>query len=55
MLEGKDNEENAVRRFIEWFGDCPMVAHNAKFDVSFLEMAYKSITLEHLLIRYRYS
>ena len=41
MLEGKDNEENAVRRFIEWFGDCPMVAHNAKFDVSFLEMAYK--------------
>lgn len=41
MLEGKDNEENAVKRFIEWFGDCPMVAHNAKFDVSFLEMAYK--------------
>ena len=41
MLEDKDNEENAVRRFIEWFGDCPMVAHNAKFDVSFLEMAYK--------------
>ena len=41
MLEGKDNEENAVRRFIEWFGDCPMVAHNAKFDVSFLEMAYR--------------
>lgn len=41
MLERKDNEENAVRRFIEWFGDCPMVAHNAKFDVSFLEMAYK--------------
>ena len=41
MLEGKDNEENAVRRFIEWFGDCPMVAHNAKFDVSFLEMTYR--------------
>ena len=41
MLKDKDNEENAVRRFIEWFGDCPMVAHNAKFDVSFLEMAYK--------------
>ena len=33
MLEGKDNEENAVKRFIEWFGDCPMVAHNAKFDM----------------------
>ena len=45
MLKGKDNEENAVKRFIEWFGDCPMVAHNAKFDVSFLEMAYKKYNL----------
>lgn len=45
MLEGKDNEETAVKRFIEWFGDCPMVAHNAKFDVSFLEMAYKKYNL----------
>jgi len=45
MLEGKDNEENAIKRFIEWFGDCPMVAHNAKFDVSFLEMAYKKYNL----------
>lgn len=45
MLEGKDNEENAVKRFITWFGDCPMVAHNAKFDVSFLEMAYKKYNL----------
>ena len=45
MLVGKDNEETAVKRFIEWFGDCPMVAHNAKFDVSFLEMAYKKYNL----------
>ena len=45
MLDGKDNEENAVKRFIEWFGDLPMVAHNAKFDVSFLEMAYKKYDL----------
>ena len=45
MLEGKSNEEEAVKRFIEWFGDCPMVAHNAKFDVSFLEMAYKKYNL----------
>ncbi len=45
MLIGKDNEENAIKRFIEWFGDCPMVAHNAKFDVSFLEMAYKKYNL----------
>ncbi len=45
MLKGKDNEENAVKRFIEFFGDLPMVAHNAKFDVSFLEMAYQKYNL----------
>ena len=45
MLQDKDNEENAVKRFIEWVGDLPMVAHNAKFDVSFLEMAYKKYNL----------
>ena len=45
MLADKDNEENAVKRFVEWFGDCPMVAHNAKFAVSFLEMAYKKYNL----------
>jgi len=41
MLKDKDNEENIVRRFIEWIGDLPMVAHNAKFDMSFLEAAYQ--------------
>ena len=45
MLEDKDNEENAIKRFIEWFKDLPMVAHNAKFDVSFLEMCYKKYNL----------
>ena len=45
MLADKDNEENAIKRFIEWFGDLPMVAHNAKFDVSFLEMAYRKYNL----------
>lgn len=45
MLKGKDNEENAIKRFIEWFGDLPMVAHNAKFDVSFLEMCYQKYNL----------
>ena len=45
MLKDKDNEENAIKRFIEWFGDLPMVAHNAKFDVSFLEMAYQKYNL----------
>lgn len=45
MLKDKDNEENAVKRFIEFFKDYPMVAHNAKFDCSFLEMAYKKYGL----------
>ena len=45
MLEGKDDEETAIKRFIDFFGDLPMVAHNAKFDVSFLEMAYKKYNL----------
>ena len=45
MLEGKPNEEEAVKKFINWVGDLPMVAHNAKFDVSFLEMAYNKYNL----------
>ncbi len=45
MLKGKDNEENAIKRFIAWFKDYPMVAHNAKFDCSFLEMAYQKYNL----------
>ncbi len=45
MLKGKDTEENAIKRFIEFFKDYPMVAHNAKFDVSFLEMAYQKYGL----------
>ena len=45
MLKDKDNEEKAVKRFIKWFKDLPMVAHNAKFDVSFLEMAYRKYDL----------
>lgn len=45
MLADKDNEENAVKRFIEWTGDLPMVAHNAKFDTSFIKMAYQKYNL----------
>ena len=47
MLVGKMNEEEGVKKFIEWIGgeNVPMVAHNAKFDVSFIEMAYKKYNL----------
>lgn len=40
MLKGKGNEKDGVIKFMNWVGDLPMVAHNARFDLSFLEMAY---------------
>lgn len=39
MLAGHDSEENVTRRFLEWTGDLPMVAHNAKFDIGFISAA----------------
>ncbi len=45
MLKDCPSEEEAVKEFINWTGDLPMVAHNAKFDSSFLEMAYKKYNL----------
>ena len=45
MVKGKDNEEVVTRKFLEWTGNLPMVAHNAKFDISFLEMAIKKYDL----------
>ena len=40
MVEDKDNEENVTKRFKTFIGDLPLVAHNAKFDISMLENAY---------------
>ena len=45
MVKGKDDEETVTKRFLEWIGDLPMVAHNAKFDISFIEMAMKKYNL----------
>ena len=45
MLEGKGNEEDTVKNFINWVGDLPMVAHNAKFDISFINSAYRKYNL----------
>lgn len=45
MLEGKADEKTALSKFIKWIGNLPMVAHNAKFDVSFIVMAYKKYDL----------
>lgn len=46
MLKDKDNEEAVIKRFLDWVGDLPVVAHNAKFDMSFLEMAIQKYNLE---------
>ena len=40
MLEDKPDEKTVLERFMNWVGDLPMVAHNAKFDMSFIKMAY---------------
>ena len=45
MVKGKDDEKTVTKRFLEWAGDCPMVAHNAKFDISFIEMSMKKYNL----------
>ncbi len=46
MLEGKDTEENVTKRFLEFVGDLPLVAHNAKFDISFIKSAVKKYNLK---------
>ena len=45
MVKDADDEETVIKDFKEWIGDLPMVAHNAKFDASFLEMAYSKYNL----------
>lgn len=45
MLVDAPNEEDAVKAFIDWVGEYPMVAHNAKFDISFINSAYRKYSL----------
>ena len=45
MLSTAEDEETVTKKFLEWVGDAPMVAHNAKFDISFIEMAMKKYNL----------
>ncbi len=45
MLEGKRDEEAVLKDFLKWADDLPMVAHNAKFDISFMESGIKKYNL----------
>ena len=45
MLVDKRSEEEVVKTFMDWTGTLPMVAHNAKFDISFIDMAFKKYNL----------
>ena len=41
MVKDADDEKTVTKRFLDWAGNLPMVAHNAKFDISFVQMAMK--------------
>lgn len=45
MLKGRPNEEEVTKKFKEFIKDYPLVAHNAKFDISMIEMAYHKYNL----------
>ncbi len=48
MLKDKRNEHDGIVDFMKWVGDLPMVAHNAKFDISFIENAINKYNLNKL-------
>ena len=48
MVKDSPNEEEVTKKFKEWIGDLPLVAHNAKFDKNMLESAYQKYNLGEL-------
>ena len=48
MVKDAPNEEEATKQFLEWVGNDPLVAQNAKFDISMLEMAMHKYKLGEL-------
>ncbi len=47
-VKDADSEENVTKRFKEWIGSLPLVAHNARFDKNILDMAYYKYDLGKL-------
>ena len=53
MVKDAENEEEVTKKFMAWSDSCVMVAHNARFDISFIESAlrkYNLGTLENAVI-----
>lgn len=48
MLKDKRDEKSCVIDFLKWVNNLPMVAHNAKFDISFIEKAIEKYNLTPL-------
>ena len=45
ILKGKRKEEEVLTDFMKWVGNIPLVAHNAKFDISFVDIAFSKYNL----------
>ncbi len=45
MVANCPNEEEVTKKFKEWIGNLPLVAHNATFDKNMLERAYQKYDL----------
>ncbi len=45
MVKDAKTEAEVTKEFLDWAGSCPMVAHNAKFDISFVQMAMNKYDL----------
>ena len=48
MLKNGITEKEGVEKFKNWIGDIPLVAHNAKFDIAFIENTYLKYDLGKL-------
>ncbi|MGG1398386.1 PolC-type DNA polymerase III [Bacillus salipaludis] len=46
MVENAPEVAEVIRNFHDWVGDAVLVAHNASFDMGFLNVGYKNIGLE---------
>lgn len=46
MVQNAPEVDEVIKKFYEWVGDDVLVAHNASFDMGFLNVGYKKIGLE---------